>query len=251
MATNTKPSKPTTELDFSKVFATNSSIQSFTWLDSEYLKGWEAIQMTPPARQQFDALQAHSDKKENWLYNQYLEGYVDKYLDYLDTVKAPINSPTFTGDPKAPTPSKSDNDTSIATTAFVHTWVEDIIKRIEDIDGGEGGGGGNGIGITDYGSVYFYWDNLLLMQWAECETNSSGMGTVNWPVSFNEIDGGMGDYFTSGLVRLSNFGDTPVITFNRTNAYYSADRCTCQVLYADGTPCSGKIIDLLAWGNPG
>lgn len=32
---------------------------------------------------------------------------------------APINSPTFTGDPKAPTPATADNDTSIATTAFV------------------------------------------------------------------------------------------------------------------------------------
>lgn len=30
-----------------------------------------------------------------------------------------IASPTFTGDPKAPTPSVGDNDTSIATTAFV------------------------------------------------------------------------------------------------------------------------------------
>src|SRR5262245_19808469 len=32
---------------------------------------------------------------------------------------APINSPTFTGDPKAPTPATADNDTSIATTAYV------------------------------------------------------------------------------------------------------------------------------------
>jgi hypothetical protein len=32
---------------------------------------------------------------------------------------APINSPTFTGDPKAPTPAIGDNDTSIATTAWV------------------------------------------------------------------------------------------------------------------------------------
>jgi hypothetical protein len=30
-----------------------------------------------------------------------------------------LASPTFTGDPKAPTPSTGDNDTSIATTAFV------------------------------------------------------------------------------------------------------------------------------------
>jgi hypothetical protein len=33
--------------------------------------------------------------------------------------KAPIASPTFTGDPKAPTPATADNDTSIATTAYV------------------------------------------------------------------------------------------------------------------------------------
>jgi hypothetical protein len=35
------------------------------------------------------------------------------------TTLAPIASPVFTGDPKAPTPSPGDNDTSIATTAFV------------------------------------------------------------------------------------------------------------------------------------
>ncbi|UIY28685.1 hypothetical protein LZK73_18315 [Neorhizobium galegae] len=34
-------------------------------------------------------------------------------------LKADLASPTFTGDPKAPTPSPGDNDTSIATTAFV------------------------------------------------------------------------------------------------------------------------------------
>jgi hypothetical protein len=32
---------------------------------------------------------------------------------------APIASPTFTGDPQAPTPAIADNDTSVATTAFV------------------------------------------------------------------------------------------------------------------------------------
>jgi hypothetical protein len=38
-------------------------------------------------------------------------------------LKAPLASPTFTGDPKAPTPSPGDNDTSIATTAFVTAAV--------------------------------------------------------------------------------------------------------------------------------
>jgi len=35
--------------------------------------------------------------------------------------KASLASPVFTGDPKAPTPASSDNDTSIATTAYVKT----------------------------------------------------------------------------------------------------------------------------------
>lgn len=37
--------------------------------------------------------------------------------------KADLASPTFTGDPKAPTPATSDNDTSIATTAFVKAAI--------------------------------------------------------------------------------------------------------------------------------
>jgi len=37
--------------------------------------------------------------------------------------KADLASPTFTGNPTAPTPSSSDNDTSIATTAFVQSVV--------------------------------------------------------------------------------------------------------------------------------
>jgi hypothetical protein len=41
-------------------------------------------------------------------------------------VGAPINSPTFTGDPKAPTPGAADNDTSIATTAFVKTALASV-----------------------------------------------------------------------------------------------------------------------------
>ena len=36
-----------------------------------------------------------------------------------DIGAAPLASPTFTGDPKAPTPTTADNDTSVATTAYV------------------------------------------------------------------------------------------------------------------------------------
>ena len=48
---------------------------------------------------------------------------VDGYLTSTDWTtfnnKAPLASPAFTGNPTAPTPSFGDNDTSIATTAFV------------------------------------------------------------------------------------------------------------------------------------
>ena len=40
-----------------------------------------------------------------------------------DTTLAPLASPIFTGNPQAPTPTPSDNDTSIATTAFVTSAV--------------------------------------------------------------------------------------------------------------------------------
>lgn len=39
--------------------------------------------------------------------------------------KATIASPTFTGNPTAPTPAANDNDTSIATTAYVQTELAD------------------------------------------------------------------------------------------------------------------------------
>jgi hypothetical protein len=43
------------------------------------------------------------------------------HIHPTDSTRAALASPTFTGDPKAPTPAAGDNDTSIATTAFVAT----------------------------------------------------------------------------------------------------------------------------------
>ena len=44
---------------------------------------------------------------------------------------APLVSPTFTGDPRAPTPAFADNDTSIATTA----WVTTALAGFQPLDG--------------------------------------------------------------------------------------------------------------------
>ena len=46
---------------------------------------------------------------------------------YGITDAAPSASPTLTGDPKAPTPAAGDNDTSIATTAFVQTAIATLV----------------------------------------------------------------------------------------------------------------------------
>lgn len=50
----------------------------------------------------------------------YVDGVTSAIQTQLDA-KAALASPTFTGNPAAPTPSPGDNDTSIATTAFVAT----------------------------------------------------------------------------------------------------------------------------------
>lgn len=46
-------------------------------------------------------------------------GYVKGVTGAINTTYATLLSPTFTGDPKVPTPTAGDNDTSIPTTAFV------------------------------------------------------------------------------------------------------------------------------------
>lgn len=43
---------------------------------------------------------------------------------------APLASPIFTGDPKAPTPAAGDNDTTIATTAFVQAALAPLINGV-------------------------------------------------------------------------------------------------------------------------
>lgn len=44
--------------------------------------------------------------------------------------KAPLASPALTGNPTAPTPSQGDNDTSLATTAYVQTEAGLLVPRV-------------------------------------------------------------------------------------------------------------------------
>jgi hypothetical protein len=51
-----------------------------------------------------------------------------------DTSRAPLASPAFTGNPTAPTPTVGDNDTSIATTAFVNAQGYGTVAYIDAAD---------------------------------------------------------------------------------------------------------------------
>ena len=48
---------------------------------------------------------------------------LDNVIASIQTNKANVNSPTFTGTPKAPTPSNGDNSTRLATTAYVRSYI--------------------------------------------------------------------------------------------------------------------------------
>ena len=76
---------------------------------------------------------------------------------------APLASPVFTGDPQAPTPAVGDNDTSIATTAFVGSAITAAgTKRNYIINGAMMVSQENG---TTAGSVNAYWpvDQFILI----------------------------------------------------------------------------------------
>jgi len=61
---------------------------------------------------------------------------------------APLDSPSFTGDPKAPTPATADNDTSIATTAFVKAQGYLINNQLITLSGDIAGSGATAITTT-------------------------------------------------------------------------------------------------------
>jgi hypothetical protein len=117
-------------------------------------------------------------------------------IDTALALLAPLASPTLTGDPKAPTPTAGDSDTSIATTAFVAAAVA---------------AGGAGTGAVRYDGP----QALTLLQQHQARTNIyaapldalaySGM-QINGGFEINQIyspsgfsiPGGAATYFTDG-----------------------------------------------------
>lgn len=61
---------------------------------------------------------------------------IQTQLNTLSTDKAPLASPAFTGNPTAPTPTAGDNDTSIATSAFVTSAIATALASLSSIPSG-------------------------------------------------------------------------------------------------------------------
>jgi hypothetical protein len=93
------------------------------------------------------ATTSYVDATANLLHGDYtssistVQSFVNAGLNNLNTIKANINSPTFTGNPQAPTPTAGDSSTSVATTAFVKNSVE--TQRFRYTVSGAAPSGGN------------------------------------------------------------------------------------------------------------
>ena len=94
-----------------------------------------------------------------------------EYLKVADAQRtyAPLNSPFFSGNPKAPNPNYSSNDNSLATTNFVRQLTQNA------------GGGIVAANLNQNGYVKFA--NGLMLQWGVSSDNS----TITYPIRFSTV----------------------------------------------------------------
>lgn len=107
-----------------------------------------------------------------------------------DTSRAPLASPAFSGNPTAPTPATADNDTSLATTAFVHSVVSAGGGAYLPLSGG-----------TLTGALYNTYSGPDVLPastttagWA-VTGNYAGVGDVNFWSTVNGTTADQGFYF--------------------------------------------------------
>jgi hypothetical protein len=96
-------------------------------------------------------------------------------LTSLDTLKAPLASPTFTGTVSAPTPTAGDNSTKVATTAFVTNAValENELSEMNDV-------AITSVADADflvYDSVSTKWENQAIS--GAVTINNTGVSTLS------------------------------------------------------------------------
>lgn len=148
------------------------------------------------------------------------------YLAYLSTItsdaqsqidgKAPINSPSFTGIPKAPTTAAGDNSTAIATTAYVDGMVNAVLAAADAVCLKGTISGGDTLPTADAGWVYRVLSNGTISGFTAytgdtitCFVDGTPANTpANWFITHNN-DG-------SGVIGPLSSVDSHVAVFNGT-----------------------------------
>jgi hypothetical protein len=175
------------------------------------------------------------------------------YVDTADALLAPLASPLFTGDPRAPTPLTADNDTSIATTAFVKAQAYVTGGPYLPLTGGSLSGALSiSAGVTTIGAngAYYFWDRTnSAQQWGWYATsgyarlyNNQGAGDL-WIVDYNNgnlgIGGGIPAYRldVNGGINLSGVLRLATIFFasQDANYHYHYDKSARAALLLGGT----------------
>lgn len=127
-----------------------------------------------------------------------------------DTLLSPKASPAFTGNPTAPTPATSDNDTSIATTAFVQAqsivrYATQTLSSPQQLQARTNIGV---IGIDFENQMLIDGDNTSSIDWTNrLAKSASGTTMFSW-YSPTHIDIAEGVNFTTGTTTGTQFATT-------------------------------------------
>lgn len=166
---------------------------------------------------------------------------VQAAINELDTEKAPLASPVFTGNPTAPTPAASDNDTSIATTAFVQTEL--TTKQPLDATLSSISGLGTAADKMMYSTAVDTWAETpitaagrALIDDADAATQRAtlGLGNVQETYIGGVSSTGVGSGLPTGWTTSRTAVGTSVITHNKNNtnviAVFSAPSASASAI---------------------
>lgn len=183
-----------------KALSGNISITGADVALTGYTKGASAAAITAS-----DTVNAAIGKLEKGLDDKANSTHTHTMSDITDlstelAKKAPLASPVFTGSPKAVTTSSSSNDTSIATTAFVQSVVNDKIAAADAmIYKGTLGEEGTVTELPEEPKVGWTYKVITAGSYASqkceigdmiiCLTAKAGDSAATWTVVQNNIDG--------------------------------------------------------------
>jgi len=105
-----------------------------------------------------------------------------------------LDSPTFVGDPKAPTPAPGDNDTSISTTAYVQTELADYVTNADLVTA-----------LTPYATIAYVDAAVAAQAFIGAQAQGSGLGsfTSDGVLNLTTFPGMTEDFDTNNFLDLS------------------------------------------------